>query len=146
MLKKIEKSEFESICKIRFKNVLQAFDKYNYEIKSCETIATYYQVIEELYIKNGVYAIIDFYCERLKKENFNELISKVPDEYKDELQKFEIFIETDSTYFIIKSEKLLKALTYINYNELFFVNFYFERLEITVWPNFNNELMIFREK
>lgn len=127
---------------IYFENIQFGFDNYDYRITQLNEEEAY-ETIKELWKSNGhdnSYA--DFYYYKIDeaaREKVERVLNKKEKQYlKDMSHKDEIIFHLDDT--------LLRILIKLNYLEVLFSTFYFTREPCTLWGNYNQEYIIFREK
>jgi len=145
----VNKNDFERVINIRFDNILDGFDRYNYielsprdEVKN-DSEEYFIKTVEAFYEVNEGNLIIDFYKKNLN-DNSIELIKKHLDSdekaYFDELINF----ATDNEYFYkVNNKKYIKLFTRLCTKELYFITFYFYMNPITLWGNYNLKFPLF---
>lgn len=148
----VSKSDFDKVIKIKFNNILDGFDKYNYidlspitENKN-EGEELFINAVESFYELNDGNLIIDFYKNKLNEDSINYIMDNLDFEdnrYFDELLNF----SSKSDYFYkVKDKKYIKLLTRLCVKELYFITFYFYKYPITLWGNYNLKFPLFYGK
>ncbi|MBE6050504.1 MAG: hypothetical protein E7214_07585 [Clostridium sp.] len=141
---------FNNIIKIKFKNVLDGFNNYpSYTIMSNnKTNEIKEEIITKFILKvfkiNNNLCYIDFYISKLQKEDINNLIKLTPNEDKDILIQ-NINLKHDGIYYKVDNKELIPFLVRLSTREIFFITFYFNKIPITIWGNYNMEFPCFFE-
>lgn len=148
----IRKSDFNRIIKIKFDNILDGFDKYNYI--DLESVNENKSLIEDDFIKTleGFYRlnegnlIIDFYKNKLNQESINFIKNNLDFEDKKSFDDLINFTNENDCFYKLNHEKYIKLLTKLCTRELFFITFYFYKYPITLWGNYNLKFPLFYDE
>lgn len=151
----ISKEEFDKIIKIKFDNILDGFDRFNY-IELYSRIEKEKDKIEEDFIKTleGFFdlnydkdkIIIDFYKNKLDKDSIKLIENNL------DIEEIKLFNEIlnvgneNDIFFEISDKKYIRLLTKLCTRELFFITFYFTKGPITIWGNYNLKFPLFYRK
>lgn len=141
----IKGENFEKFIKRDFifiKNIFEGTEKYKHICFSGE-----YEEIEKYIlhlIKENEKVFFDFYYSNLSKENKENFLNSIV--YDKIIEEFD-FCENE-IYFDTKNASLdiLKFILKISFNEILFSTFYFEKPKITIWTNYNKQIILFFEK
>lgn len=153
----ISKEEFNNNIKIRFKNILDGFSKYSYKtLKGNDKYSfkknehLFIDFIEEVYklntiegIKNSCY--IDFYLKDLNEEEYNTLLEGLDISDRESLDYVRNSCTINTEYFEVNDISIISTLTKMCTRELFFITFYFTKLPVTIWGNYNLSFPMFYE-
>ena len=145
----IAKIDFDEIIKIKFKNILEGLNNYNYvdiyslKNKKDEIELDYIKSIEDFYELNEGNLIIDFYKRNLTIDSINFIKSKLDlkdIKYFDELMNI---LDNENIHYKINDKKYISLLTKLCTRELFFITFYFYKYPATLWGNYNLKFPLF---
>lgn len=149
-IKAISTLEFNSIIKIRFRNILEGFDNFKYidltptgEQNLTESEELFTKTLIKFFELNNKSVVIDFYKNRLTKESM-DIIKESLDDHQMEL--FYDILNSGSEediLFIINDKRYIEVLVKLCTRELFFITFYFEKYPLTVWGNYNLKFPMF---
>lgn len=145
----ISRGDFENLIKIKFNNILDGFNEYNYielysnknERKEAEL--DFIKAIEMFFDLNQGFLIIDFYKKNLNNESINFIKRNLDYEdikIFDELLKL---VNEQSIYYKLENKKYINLLTKLCTRELFFITFYFYKFPCTLWGNYNMKFPLF---
>jgi len=146
----IEKETFNKKIKIRFNNIIEAFDKFNYfnigpkeeeDFKEQEKI--FIELIKEFFKINSSTVIIDFYKNKLNKEAIDIIKNNLSKKDFDIISQILKTGSSEDIYFQIKNIDYLDPLVKLCTRELFFISFYFKKG--TLWGNYNMTFPFFYE-
>ncbi|WP_195264583.1 MULTISPECIES: hypothetical protein [unclassified Clostridium] len=154
-IKAINKIDFDKIVKIKFNNILDGFEKFNYielysrkykENKEIEEdfIKTLESFFDLNYDENKI--IVDFYKNKLDKDSIEFIENNL------DLEEIKLFNEIlnsgtiNDMFFEISDKKYIKLLTKLCTRELFFITFYFTKGPVTIWGNYNLKFPLFYDK
>ena len=115
-LEVINNNDFKNIIKIRFNNILEGFDNYNYIELSCKTNKyeseeNFIRAIESFYKINDGNLIIDFYKNRLNKESIGFIKSNLDMEDNIVFDKFIDLVNENNNYYKVNDKTFIKLLT-----------------------------------
>ena len=144
----ISNERFENLIEIKFKNILDGFNSYNYielSSKGCINNAEedFIKAIEYFYEINEGNLIIDFYKKNLDENSIDYIKKNLDDEdniYFDELIELSNNIDI---FYKVNSKKYIKLLTKLCTRELYFITFYFYKDPVTIWGNYNLKFPLF---
>lgn len=145
----IKKSDFNRIIKIKFDNILDGFDKYNYiDLESVNENKSFIEddfikTLEGFYRLNEGNLIIDFYKNKLNQESINFIKNNLDFEDKKSFDDLINFTNENDCFYKLNHEKYIKLLTKLCTRELFFITFYFYKYPITLWGNYNLKFPLF---
>lgn len=157
-LNPISEEEFNSKVKIKFKNILDGFDKYNYKNLKGNNDYTFkdneqafIDFIENVYKYNITESpnnscYIDFYLKDLSEVDYNNLLKELEFEERVCLNQIKNINKINTEYFEIMDISIVKLLTKMCTRELFFITFYFTQIPLTIWGNYNLNFPMFYEK
>ena len=154
-IKAISKADFDKIIKIKFDNILEGFDKFNYvelysrkDKEKIEIEEDFIKTLESFfylnYDENKI--IVDFYKNKLDKDSIEFIENNL------DLEEIKIFNEIlnsgtiNDMFFEISDKKYIKLLTKLCTRELFFITFYFTKGPVTIWGNYNLKFPLFYDK
>lgn len=144
MIKKINKENFNNICKIKITNIMQGLYDYKNETHTFLSINSAYKFIQDLFKENGDVAIIDFHMDRLDSSSATALLQSISNPNKQSIQEIlEYLHQKEILYFSVDSFEELKGIIESNYYGLFFCNIYLTNINITLWPSFNGDIIKF---
>lgn len=145
-------NEFRSSEFIYFSNILDGFDRYEY-IQLSPITSTYEEVeksyiifIEKLFNINNKKLVIDFYKTRLDENSIKHIEDKLKDEEKLFFDRLMDCGEDEDIFFEITDISYIPLLVNLNLKELFFVTFYFDKANCTLWGNYNYNFPLFSSK
>lgn len=157
----ISKENFNNNVKIRFKNILDGFNNYNYRSLTAKDITNFkfnedafIKFIEEAYKLNKNKSkiqscYIDFYLKDLNDDDYNKLLEGLDSEDKERLNYIKTISSEKKTfnteYFEVNDISIITLLTKMCTRELFFITFYFTAIPLTIWGNYNLNFPIFFE-
>ena len=132
--------EFKNNVSIRFNNILDGFDNYkNFEIKG-ESIEkdenTIISFLTEVFELNNNKAYVDLYLNNLDKSDKENLLNICCQDDKEIIMEH-INLNHDEPYYKLKDKSLIPFLARLNTGEVFFVTFYFTKVPLTIWGNYN---------
>jgi hypothetical protein len=131
---------------IYIKNIQDGFDSYDFEVVKM-TLDDAYRKILSYYLINGYEnSFVDFYYFKLKEEEkmkIETFLSGEELDYLKELQKEKFTL--DEIIFSI-DPTLLNITVKLNYYQALFSTFYFTKEPCTLWGNYNQEYVIFKNK
>lgn len=148
----IKKSDFDRIIKIKFDNILDGFDKYNYI--DLESVNENKSLIEDDFIKtldgffklNEGNLIIDFYKNKLNEESINFIKNNLDFDDRKLFDDLINFTNDEDCFYKLNDNKYIKLLTKLCTRELFFITFYFYKYPITLWGNYNLKFPLFYDE
>jgi len=157
----ISKEDFNNNVKIRFKNILDGFDNYNYRNLTAKDTTNFkfnenafIKFIEEAYKLNKnetkiQSCYIDFYLKDLNDDSYNKLLGGLDIEDRESLNYIKSILSENTTinteYFEVNDISIIPLLTKMCTRELFFITFYFTAIPLTIWGNYNLNFPIFFE-
>lgn len=146
----IKRETFNNKIKIRFNNIIEGFDKFNYfnirpkeEDRFEEQEKKFIKLSKEFYKINSSTVIIDFYKNKLNEESINILKENLSSEEFNIINKIINTGSSEDIYFQIKNIEYLEVLIKLCTRELFFITFYFDKG--TLWGNYNMTFPFFYE-
>lgn len=145
----IKKSDFEKIIKIKFNNILDGFEEYNYiELSSNknnknEAELDFIKSIEMFFDLNEGSLLIDFYKDRLTKESVRFIKNNLDKEDINSFDELLKLVKSEEIYYKVENKKYIKLLTKLCTRELFFITFYFYKFPATLWGNYNLSFPLF---
>lgn len=145
MLVPISNNEFLEAVNIRFDTILEGFEKFKSKtlLGEQEFEEAFIKFIEQVYKRNGEEnCYIDFYYNKLTKENRETLKGMLNSVDKSFIIEFEKSYDEKSNFFKFK-EKDIPTIVRLNTNEIFFSTFYFTKEPVTIWANHNKKFPIF---
>ncbi|MDU5110969.1 MAG: hypothetical protein E6248_11015 [Clostridium sp.] len=145
-------NEFKSSGFIYFSNILDGFDRY--EHIQLSPITSIYEEVEKLYIRfieklfniNNEKVVIDFYKNRLDKNSIRYIEDRLKDEEKLLFHRLMNCGSDEDIFFEITDISFIPLLTKLNLKELFFVTFYFDKADFSLWGNYNYNFPLFSRK
>lgn len=148
-IRALSKNEFKSNGFVYFSNILDGFDKYEYIQLS--PITSVYKEVEESYIRfieklfniNKNKLVIDFYKSRLNDNSIKYIEEKLKDEEKTLFHRLMSCGDDEDIFFEITDASYIPLLTKLNLMELFFVTFYFDKANLTLWGNYDYNFPLF---
>lgn len=143
----IDNNFFNNIIKIKFNNILVGLNNYpNFTLMSNlnNKEDVFIDFILKVFELNNHVCYIDFYISQLGEKDIKNLINLTPEEDKDMLIN-NINIKNDSVYYKVDNQKLIPFLVRLSTREIFFITFYFNKIPITIWGNYNMEFPCFFE-
>lgn len=147
LLTPISTHEFENRVTIRFKNILDGFDKFkNFNIETTDIKDGENKIIkfiEKIFELNNFECYVDFYINKLSSEDKERLIDLVSDEDKTILISHLNSRSHDEVFYKLDNISLIPFLVRLNTREIFFVTFYFTNKPITIWGNYNMKFPCF---
>lgn len=147
LLTPISTHEFENRVTIRFKNILDGFDKFkNFTIETTDIKNGENKIIKfikKIFELNNYECYVDFYINKLSNEDKEKLIDLVPAEDKTMLISHLNFQSNDEVFYKLNNISLIPFLVRLNTRETFFVTFYFTNKPITIWGNYNMKFPCF---
>lgn len=148
----LSKYEFKSGGFIYFSNILDGFDKYEY-VQLSPTSSIYEEVeksyigfIEILFNINNKKVVIDFYKNRLDKDSIKYIEDRLEDEENTLFNRLMDCGADEDIFFEITDFSFIPLLIKLNLKELFFVTFYFDKANFTLWGNYNYNFPLFSSK
>lgn len=131
---------------IFLKNDFIFIDNINTGLKEYTHICFFgeYKSIEKFIlniIKENKKCFFDFYFSNLcdnDKENFLKTINYDKIINKFNFCKDEIYFDASNV-----NEEILKFIIKVSFNEILFSSFYFESPKITIWTNYNKQIIVF---
>lgn len=155
LFKNIKEEEFKDRISIRFKGILEGFNKYpNKLLEVSKEFRGTLEEKEELFLnffkealklnKNEV--IVDFYIKDLEDDSKERLLLSLNREDREILNNLLEENNIDSVYFEIKDNEAMDFITRLNTRELFFSTVYFFYKPITIWGNYSMKFPIFFEE
>ncbi|MBS5937476.1 hypothetical protein E5347_05180 [Clostridium sartagoforme] len=151
-IRALSKNEFKSSGFIYFSNILDGFDKYEYiQLSPMTSIyeeveKSYIKFIEKLFNINNKKLVIDFYKNRLDNNSIKYIEDRLKDEEKLLLHRLMSCGDNEDIFFEITDISYIPLLTKLNLKELFFVTFYFDKANFTLWGNYNYKFPLFSGK
>lgn len=145
----IKKSDFENIIKIKFNNILDGFEEYNYiELSSNkkdknEVELDFIKSIEMFFDLNEGSLLIDFYKDRLTNESVRFIKNNLDKEDIDSFDELLKLVNNEDIYYKVENKKYIKLITKLCTRELFFITFYFYKFPVTLWGNYNLSFPLF---
>ncbi len=136
----INSSVFKENVSIRFTSILDGFNNYkSFEIKgqnleNAETAIINF--LTEVFELNNNEAYVDLYLNNLDKSDKENLLNICCLDDKEIIMKH-INLNHNEPYYKITDKSLIPFLTRLNTHEVFFVTFYFTKLPLTIWGNYN---------
>ena len=141
----IKGENFEVFSKREFifiSNILDGINNYKHICFSGDynKIKTYIMNL----VKESREAFFDFYYPNLLTEDKNKFLQDI--NYNEIIKEFGIC--KDKIYFNINGldTHILKFIIKISFDEILFSTFYFKEPNITIWTNYNNEIILFFNK
>lgn len=151
-IRALSKNEFKNSGFIYFSNILDGFDKYEY-IQLSPTTSIYEEVeksyirfLEKLFNINNNKLVIDFYKNRLDDNSIKYIEDRLKYEEKKMLNKLISSGKEEDIFFEITDISYIPLLIKLNLKELFFVTFYFDKANFTLWGNYNYNFPLFSSK
>lgn len=151
-LEVVNNIDFNKIINIRFKNILEGFDNYNYiELSPKDELEEAYEeyfikTIECFYEENEEDLIIDFYKKKLDDNSIKYIKSNLNSEDNECFDEL-INLATENDYFYkVNDKKYIKLFTRLCTKELYFITFYFYKNPVTLWGNYNLKFPLFYDK
>lgn len=146
----IGKETFNNKIKIRFNNIIEGFEKFNYfniipkeNDELIEQEKKFIKLIKEFSKINSSTVIIDFYKNRLNKEAINIIKANLRSEEFNIINKILNTGSSEDVYFQINNIDYLDPLVKLCTREIFFITFYFDKG--TLWGNYNMTFPFFYE-
>lgn len=149
LLEPISENEFNRLVDIRFSNISEGFSRYIngiLELKDNDNIHKedeFIKFISDAFERNNKEVIVDFYLKNLKPEELKNLIKALNEEDKKIFEDYFKDMAKESIYFRVKSKSLIPFITRLSTQELLFSTFYFLKIPMTLWGNFNFKFPIF---
>lgn len=136
----VNTDEFQKNINIRFKNILSGFDSFlNFTIDA-QNLADGEDIIidfiEKIFEENNDECYVDLYLNTLSEDDKNNLLNLLSDDDKHILKQL-INLNHDNPYYKFNDKSLIPFLARLNTREIFFVTFYFRKVPITIWGNYN---------
>jgi hypothetical protein len=148
-LKIINHIDFEKLIKIKFNNILDGFEEYNY-IEICsskkdrnESELDFIRCIETFFDLNQGSLIIDFYKNNLTSESIRFIKSNLDNEDIKSFDELLELVNSKNIYYKLENKKYISILTKLCTRELFFITFYFYKFPGTLWGNYNMKFPLF---
>ncbi|SFU69720.1 hypothetical protein SAMN04487886_11071 [Clostridium sp. DSM 8431] len=140
---------FNENVSIKFNNILEGLDNFNnFEIKGTELNGgenTIIDFLTEIFELNDNECFIDLYLNNLDGPGKNNLLNMCCPDDKDMIIKH-INLNHNEPYYKVKDKSLIPFLARLNTREVFFVTFYFTKIPLTIWGNYNMTFPCFSDK
>lgn len=138
----------ENVC-IRFNNILDGFNNYmNFEIKGNHLDNGENAIIDfltEVFELNDNECFADLYLNNLDESQKSNLLNMCCPDDRDIIIKH-ISLNHSEPYYKITDKCLIPFLVRLNTHEVFFVTFYFTKIPLTCWGNYNMTFPCFTDK
>lgn len=142
-MKVITIEQLKELGGLYFENIIDGTNQYPYEVKkySEEETVRWFLELQEQY---AIYA--DFYAARVTKESLSEFAKYLSS------QEWAMFLELvekcrsyEAQEFVIfePEKEELELLVKISYRGLLFSTFYIMNPAVTIWSNFDGEMVLF---
>lgn len=145
----INKDIFNENVHIKFNNILDGFDNFNnFEIKGTDLNGSENAIIDfltKIFELNDNKCFIDLYLNNLDQPDKNNLLNICCPEDKDIITKH-INLNHNEPYYKVTDKSLIPFLARLNTREVFFVTFYFTKIPLTIWGNYNMTFPCFSNK
>ena len=144
----ISTAQFRNNVSIRFNNILDGFDNYkNFEIKG-ENIEdgenAIISFLSKVFELNNNEAYVDLYLNNLDESDKENLLNICCQDDKEIILKH-INLNHNEPYYKLTNKSLIPFLTRLNTGEVFFVTFYFTKVPLTIWGNYNRQFPCFTD-
>lgn len=139
MIKGINFEKFKMKDFLYLKNITDGFDNFSHICFYCDY--NEYENFILMLINESRDSYFDFYFYEIKEdEKYTFLNTYICDNI---IKEFDF--EKDKLYFNTRdvTEEILKFLIKISFEEVLFSTFYFKNPDVTVWTNYNKQLILF---
>ena len=131
---------FKENVSIKFNNILEGLNNYmNFEMKADSIDNGEDAIIDfltEVFELNDNEGFVDLYLNNLDETSKNNLLNMCCSSDRDIIIKH-INLNHKEPYYKINDKKLIPFLVRLNTYEVFFVTFYFTKIPLTCWGNYN---------
>lgn len=152
LFKNVKEDEFKDKVSIRFKGILEGFNKYpNKIIEVSKEFNGTLEEREELFLNffrealklNNNEVIVDLYIKDLDLKGKERLLESLNYKDREILNSLLKRDNIESVYFEIKDNEAIDFITRLNTRELFFSTIYFFNKPFTVWGNYGMKFPVF---
>lgn len=145
----ISSKDFKENVSIEFNNILEGLDNYlNFEIKGTNLNKSENNIIDfitEVFKLNNNEGFVDFYLNNLDNSSKENLINMCCPNDKEIILEH-INLNHKEPYYKLTDSSLIPFLVRLNTGEVFFVTFYFTKIPLTIWGNYNMTFPCFTDK
>lgn len=141
----ISYEKFKSKVSIRFNNIEEGFNRYENKILTGKEEAMEKFLYEAIKLNGTENSFVDFYYENLDEESKKRVFEMLGEEGRRLLTKFIEGSKSKEVYYNITLESV-PLICELNFKEILFSTFYFTRIPLTIWGNYEKRFPCFYEE